>query len=96
MAYVLKHKETSEIFSCTLINVYDLPYHGVKTWEDSAAAASELGQITAAAGHDQPSLWEVMQLEENRLKLCNVKLNNDANRRVFLLSDGRLEARSDL
>jgi hypothetical protein len=95
MPYVLKHKETGQIFSCVLKNIYDFSYHGVKAWEDSASASAELGALTAEYGYDQPWVWEVTPMEESKLKLCNVKLNNNPSRKVYLLSDGRLEARSD-
>ncbi|MDF2925356.1 MAG: hypothetical protein K0R57_4270 [Paenibacillaceae bacterium] len=95
MSYVLKHKETGEIYSCTLKNIYDFAYHGVKVWEDQTAAAGEFASLVAEAGYDQPWLWEVVPIEENKLKLCNVKLNNNPARRIYWLPDGRLEARTE-
>lgn len=95
MPFVLKHKETGEVFSCTLINIYDFPYHGVKSWDSAEAAAAERGSLTAQHGFDQPWLWEVTPMEESKLKLGNVKLNNNPARRIYWLPDGRLEARSD-
>lgn len=90
MPYVLKHKETGEIFSCSLTNIYDFTYHGVKAW-DEQPAAEEYGALTAGHGYNEPWLWEVEAMEESKLKLCNVKLNNNPSRRIFLQPDGRLE-----
>lgn len=95
MPYVLKHKETGEIFSCTLKNIYDFDYHGVKVWDDASAAASELGPLTAGQGDDQPWKWEVAELDEAKVKMCNVKLNNNPAKRIFLTAEGKLEARTD-
>ncbi|RAV04143.1 hypothetical protein [Paenibacillus sp. YN15] len=96
MYYVLKHKETGEIFSCSQKNVYDFMYHGVKSWEDEDAAEAELGLVLAEHGYDEPSNWEVFLIpEEHTLKMCNVKLANNPAKRIFMLPDGRLEARSD-
>jgi hypothetical protein len=94
MPYVLKHKATGEIFACTLKNIYDFDYHGVKAWDSAAAASAELGPLTAEHGYDEPWLWEVTALDESKLKLCNVKLNNNPSRRVLMLADGRLDVQS--
>lgn len=94
MPYVLKHKETGEIYSCMMRNVYDFTYHGVRAWADDAQAAAELGSVLAEAGVDEPWQWEVAAMEDDKLKLGNVKLNNNPSRRVYWLPDGRLEARS--
>lgn len=94
MPYVLKHTETGEIFSCALTNIYDFTYHGVKVWDNLEAAKAELGSITAEFGYDQPWLWEAAELEENQVKMCNVKLNNNPAKRVYLTPEGKLEARS--
>lgn len=94
MFYVLKHKDTGEIFSCSQRNVYDFVYHGVKSWEDGETAAAELGTLTAEHGYDEPWVWEVFPVEEHTLKMCNVKLANNPAKRVYMLADGRLESRS--
>lgn len=96
MPYALKNKKTSELFSCTLLNVYDLPYHGVKLWEESAAAEAEARAFLAERGVEDPEEWEIVSLDENRAKLCNVKLNNNPKKRVFLADDGSIQAQWDL
>ncbi|MNP44257.1 hypothetical protein D3C76_1381100 [compost metagenome] len=94
MFYVLKHKETGEIFSCSQKNIYDFMYHGVKSWEDEDTAAAEMGTVLAEHGVDDPLNWEVFDLEEEHtLKMCNVKLANNPAKRLYMLADGRLETR---
>lgn len=93
MPYVLKHRETSELFACTLINAYDLPYHGVKFWLEREAAERERASFLSEQGVGLPSQWEVAELDENQLKMGNVKLNNNPARRVFLTEEGRIAAR---
>ncbi|MFM9327454.1 hypothetical protein [Paenibacillus mesotrionivorans] len=96
MYYVLKHKETGEIFSCSQKNIYDFMYHGVKSWEDEDTAAAEMASVLAGQGYDEPEKWEVFDLEEEHtLKMCNVKLANNPAKRLYMREDGRLEARSD-
>ena len=95
MYYVLKHKETGEIFSCSQKNIYDFIYHGVKSWEDEDTAASEMASVLAEKGYDEPEQWEVFDLEEEHtLKMCNVKLANNPAKRLYMREDGRLEARA--
>jgi hypothetical protein len=94
MPYVLKHRDTGELFSCFMTNIYDFRYYGVKAWEDSVTAAAELGSLAAEHGYGQPWEWEVAELAEDRVKMCNVKLNNNPSKRIYLTAEGRLEART--
>ena len=92
MPYALKNKETSELFSCALENIYGIPYHGVKLWEDREAAEADAPSFLVERGACDPWRWEVVGLDEHQAKLCNVKLNNNPNRRVFLTEEGRIDA----
>jgi len=92
MPFALKNKATSELFSCTLLNVYDLPYHGVKLWGDREAAEAEAEAFLAEKGVEAPADWEIVSLDENQAKLCNVRLNNNPSRRVYLTEEGRIVA----
>jgi len=79
MPYVLRHKDTGEIAAAVLRNVYDLDYYGAAWWatEEEAAAAAPLG-------------WQPLEVKDAKLKVLNVKLNNDASRKLFLDDDGTL------
>lgn len=94
MPYVLKHKDSGELFSCMMTNIYDFQYYGVKAWDDAETAAAERGSLTAEHGYDQPWEWEVTELAEDRVKMGNVKLNNNPSKRVYLADGGKLEVRS--
>ena len=93
MPYALKNRKTSELFACTLLNVYDLPYHGVKLWPDREAAEADAPAFLAEKGADCPSDWEIVHLDEYQAKLCNVRLNNDPSRRVCLTEEGGIDIR---
>ncbi|MEF3305491.1 hypothetical protein [Paenibacillus sp. GYB003] len=95
MPYVLKHIVSSELFACTLLNRYDLPYYGVKEWDDEATALGDKNPFLAARSVEDPRAWDVVELEEMKLKMANVKLKNDPSNRLFLGEDGafRLEKR---
>jgi hypothetical protein len=91
MPFVLKHKETAEIFTCELINIYDFKYHGVKVWNLSNVAEAEYASFILEQGLDELWNWELLELEENQVKIGNVKLNNNAARRLFLTPEGKLQ-----
>lgn len=93
MPFVLKHRETSELFACTLVNTYDFPYHGVKFWDSPEEAQGEFASFLNAQGVEDSRQWEVIELEENGLKMGNVKLNNNPAKRVYLTAEGRIQAR---
>lgn len=90
MPFVLKHQKTAEIFACRLINHYDLPYFGVKYWDDPKQAEEEAADFLKGQGAQEPDAWEVLEVEEHRVKLFNVKLANDENRKIFLDGEGRI------
>lgn len=81
MPYVLRCRDTGEVAAAVLRNTYDLDYYGAEWW-----ASEERAGAAAAA---RPG-WEPHLVSEQRLKVLNVKLNNDASRRLFLEDDGTL------
>jgi len=89
--YAIKHKLTGELFTCTLINIYDLPYHGVKVWENLNVGQAEFAAFLLENGIDELWDWEVCELTEQQTKLCNVKLNNNPVKRLFFRAEGKLE-----
>ncbi|WP_409341959.1 hypothetical protein [Paenibacillus sp. MBLB4367] len=94
MPFVLKHKHTSEIYTCPLINRYDIPYYGTKSWDElEEAADTYVAFLTERGLADSTADWEPYELDEHKLKMCNVKLNNNANKRIFLGANGTLETR---
>jgi hypothetical protein len=95
MPYALKNKTTSELFSCALRNVYDLPYHGVKLWADREEAEAEADAFLTERGVENPADWEIVSLDEHQAKLCNVRLGNNPKKRVYLAEDGGIVAQSD-
>jgi hypothetical protein len=92
--FVIKAQETSELFTCTLINIYDFEYHGVKTWGSEAEAKAEFASFLLQKGVDDIWRWDVIELDESQHKLCNVKLNNNPLKRLFLNEQGKVEARN--
>jgi len=93
MFYVLKHSSTGEIYSCTMINQYDIPYFGAKSWDDADAAREQYRDFLQHNQED-PEQWELLEVEENRMKMFNVKLNNNPQRRIVLDADGRIIAKA--
>jgi len=81
MPYVLKCVGTGEIAAAVQRNVYDLDYYGAEWWADEDEA-----QRAAA---DRPG-WIPVQVTEMKLKVLNVKLNNDAGRKLFMDDTGAL------
>ncbi len=89
MPYVLKNRNTSEIFSCNLINKYDFEYHGAKSWEEEEEAVSESIPFLELYVPGETSDWEILKVDEMKMKMFNVKLNNNPARRLFLDADGK-------
>ncbi|NOU76479.1 hypothetical protein GC098_34840 [Paenibacillus sp. LMG 31458] len=83
MPYVLQHKISQQIFTCTLVNHYGLAYYGVKFWPDLEEAEQEYPAFLHNMGGMESDAWQVTELEEGEMKLCNVKLKNDPNLQVF-------------
>jgi len=83
LAYILRHKESLEIYATTFKNNYDLPFYGVLFWEDEDLAVSEAADFLNDG-------WELISVPEAKHKVINVKLNNDLSNRVTLDQDGRV------
>ena len=41
MPFVLQHKDTEQIYTCTLVNHYGLAYYGVKFWPELEEAQQQ-------------------------------------------------------
>lgn len=93
MPFVLKQKQTAEILACELINHYDFKYHGVKAWNNHPAAEAEYASFLLGQGLDELWNWELFELDENQVKIGNVKLNNNSSKRLFLTPEGKMQAR---
>ncbi|KQX69104.1 hypothetical protein [Paenibacillus sp. Root444D2] len=83
MPYVLQHKTSQQIFTCTQVNHYGLAYYGVKFWPDLETAEQQFPAFLHNIGGMETDAWHVTELEEGEMKLCNVKLKNDPNLQVF-------------
>lgn len=90
MAIVLRHRITGEIACGMLRNVYEFAYYGALWWEDMEKAETLFEEALASAGYAQDSAWELLEVKEERLKLFNVKLNNDPRRKLLLQNDGSI------
>jgi hypothetical protein len=89
MYWVIQHKVSGQIFSCKLINGYDMEYYGVKNWNDRDTALTELPDFLKLRGESEPDEWALCEIEEMPLKMLNVKLNNNPAKRVFIDSQGK-------
>ncbi|MEK3723391.1 hypothetical protein [Paenibacillus sp. FSL H8-0034] len=78
LPYVMKHAITSKLYTCMLVNGYRLPYYGTKYWDDEEAAKLDYHDFLNIQGVADPDSWQLLELTENQLKMCNVKLKNDS------------------
>ncbi|TBL80400.1 hypothetical protein EYB31_08270 [Paenibacillus thalictri] len=90
MPYVLKHKTTSQLYSCLMKNNYNLVYYGVKYWDWEDEANKEAAEFLGGQGAEDSAEWEVFRMEENRIKLCNVKLKSNPALIVSLTEEDQL------
>ncbi|WP_219837478.1 hypothetical protein [Paenibacillus sp. R14(2021)] len=93
MPTVLRHRASGEIACGMLKNTYDFAYYGAIWWEDIETAERQFSEALALAGYADDSGWDLLEIKEERLKLFNVKLNNDRRRVLFLEMDGSLQVR---
>lgn len=96
MFYVLRHTRTGEIAACIQKNNYDLDYYGVKQWDDEPEAEREMHSFLTELGHDDPHMWQLLNVSESRLKIFNVKLKNDPTRQLCLDPEGNMIVHSVL
>jgi hypothetical protein len=89
MPYVLRNEQTAEIYTCSLINIYKIPYFGAKNWDYKDQAESQASEFLEAQQASDAAAWMIYEVEEHQLKLFNVKLKNDPTRRLFMDADGR-------
>ena len=94
MPFVLKHKQSSFIYTGMLVNNYKIAFYGVKYWETPAEAEREAPEFIASEQLD-PAQWDMIEVEEHTLKLFNVKLANNPQRRVTYASDGTITVHND-
>lgn len=90
MPYVLKRKDDGKVLTGMLVNVYDLQYYGTVFWNEKEEAQEGFRRALMEAGEEDDSAWDVAEMAENTLKLCNVKLNNDPSRDLYWERDGRV------
>jgi hypothetical protein len=93
MPVVLRHRITGEIASGVLRNIYDFEYYGAIWWENKEAAELASDEVLRENGYEDASSWEPIEIGEERLKLMNVKLNNDSRRRIMLEREGAITVR---
>jgi hypothetical protein len=88
--YVLRQRQTMRVLTGWLINHYDLPYVGTIHWETKEEAEKHKVVMLEQAGEAEPELWEVYHLDENQLKMCNVKLKNDPSLHLYIEDGGHM------
>jgi len=97
MPFVLRHKESSRIYTCTLVNSYKLAYYGTKYWDYEEDAAAEVDSFLRAQFVNESEIekWSIMEISEHQLKMCNVKLKNDPRLTLYWdESNGTLHVRA--
>jgi hypothetical protein len=89
MPFVLQHQATSEIFTCRLINNYNIPFFGTKFWDNPYEAEKEIDVFLKAQQVELTEQWKLIEVEEHQLKLFNVKLGNNPAKSLFLDDKGK-------
>ncbi len=91
MTYVLQHTSTLQIYTCMLVNHYQLAYYGVKYWDRLETATEQYPAFLASQAAIDLENWQVVEMEESRMKLCNVKLKNDPLFHVFFSKSAQID-----
>lgn len=91
MPYVLKHKEKSQILTAMLQNNYGFAYYGAVHWSDPNEAEEHyqgvLQQLQIA--EEEWDQWSLFKVDENQLKLFNVKLSNNPRKKLYMDESGK-------
>jgi hypothetical protein len=85
-----RNRITGEIAAGFMKNVYQFTYYGAWWWDNEEKAEAAFEKDLAELGIANPGEWEAVEISEERLKLLNVKLNNDPRRRLYVADDGSL------
>ncbi|MCY9659126.1 hypothetical protein P5G65_21770 [Paenibacillus chondroitinus] len=93
MPYVLQNKNTEQLLTCMLVNHYGLAYYGVKFWPEQEEANEHSRDFLHSITGVVPEDWQVIELEDGEMKLCNVKLKNDPNLSICWLPTRKPELR---
>jgi hypothetical protein len=91
--YVVKHLETKQIYTCNLTNHYGLVYYGTKYWEDEEEAKGQYSTFLQSQKVEDSDQWKVIEMDENVMKSCNVKLKNNDHNLVFIGEDDVIRVR---
>jgi hypothetical protein len=92
--FVLQHKLTHQIYTCMLINIYQLQYYGIKFWNDEQTSMEQFESFLNSQSIIDPENWIIIQLDENRMKMGNVKLKNNSQNLLFLNENNQFEIKS--
>ncbi len=93
MVWVLQNEKTQEVWTGSLENKYGLLFHGVKFWDEREDAEREAKEFLRQQGVADQDAWRLVEVDEDRLKLYNVRLNNDVKKKLFLQPGGKFEVR---
>jgi hypothetical protein len=93
MPYVLHHANTKQIYTCALVNHYQLVYYGVKFWDSREEAEQHYRSFLAEQGVELAEAWEIFELQEGQMKICNVKLKNNPALQLYWSEEGKAEVK---
>lgn len=92
MPYVLRERSTGEIAAAMQKNQYNFDYYGVYWWSEEEEAEANRDAILTAGDDERHTAWDIIRVDENKVKLMNVKLKNNPAYRVVMDREGRLNA----
>ena len=90
MPYVLRRRATGEIAAATQRNRYLLDYYGVRWWESESDAEAERDAFLARESLGPLADWDVVRVDEQNVKIMNVKLKNNPAYRVVMDREGKI------
>jgi hypothetical protein len=93
LPFVIQNTHTLQLYTCLLVNHYQLVYYGVKYWEILDGADQQARAFLQEKGVSDIESWNVIEIEEGQMKICNVKLKNDPQNVVYWLETKKAEVR---
>jgi len=92
LPYICRNRITGQIAAGLMKNVYQFTYYGAWWWDNEKEAEAAMAEDLAQLGLEGAGEWELVEVSEQRLKIMNVKLNNDPRRTIRMDDSGAITA----
>lgn len=91
MPVICRNRHSGEIAAGFMKNIYEFTYFGAWWWDSLQNAQSVHVADLHRLGVENSGDWDLIEIADDKLKLLNVKLNNDPRRKLIMDKDGTIK-----